>query len=197
MSVLAHPSLYPATFPQTTLAEPLWPALTAPGHEHTSPHLLSPSIIIFCQIGYHLFHRRQSDNLLNFFFPTPFRASVPSTMCTNPDLLLPLCAIFSNNQLALSQLFLSRLIYDEKMPTFAAEAALNGLAWTNLNDTMRLPRPFRPFLDLFQWRPCLNLNDTMIQWPALEPFCAPFPFKIPFFTTSTHPPTSTHRFLKG
>ena len=84
---------------------PLWPALTAPGHEHTSPSLLSPSIIIFCQIGYHLFHRRQSDNLLNFFFPTPFRASVPSTMCTNPDLLLPLCAIFSNNQLALSQLF--------------------------------------------------------------------------------------------
>ena len=54
----AHPSLYPATFRQTTLPG-RWPSsrLTTLGHEHTAP-LLSLSIIIFWQIGYHLFHHR-------------------------------------------------------------------------------------------------------------------------------------------
>ena len=84
------------------------------------------------------------------------------------------------------------------MPTFSAEAALNGLAWTNLNDTMRLPASLLAlFGTFFQFCPPPSVLIWMIQWPTLRPFCAPFPFKIAFFTHP--PPTWTHRFafLKG
>ena len=60
---------------------------------------------------------------LHFFLPRAYILP-PLTFCY-------LCvAFFPNNQLALSWHFWARLIYDEKMPTFAGEAMV-------LNDTTR------------------------------------------------------------
>ena len=109
-----------------------------------------------------------------FLLPIRLHFFLPRAYILPPsDLLLPLCGFFPNNQLALSWHFWARLIYDEKMPTFAGEAMV-------LNDTTRAGG--RGLLAFFRFCPCPNLNDTM----AVR-FLCPFPFQNTLLYRTPHP----------